>query len=942
MISNNKTSQLLIIIPLLFIFLAAGPAYAQLELFDKFRELMKLNEQKFDLDTRHAALTSFHTANFKEAAMFAKKHLKLFPNDREVLLMLCQSLLWSGDPAGAAAGYLKFFKLGGERSAAFLFQYSECLRAQSKYKEAAGVLNEAKAVLKTAEIELMPNIDLGLGYCYLETGDLKKAGSYFSKVKNTRLANEYYDAMGDRNIRLNALETEENYFDVSKMSFEKRISRANLEKALKNYQKNFELKNESTNPVRIKIADALWGLDKREEAVKTMTAAENALNNEYASMRLAYFLMEENKSSETVLKKCIRLLEKAQGLGQNKAEAELEKIAVYELLKDETSRKNSIRIAARLSSGDEWFGFALSDKLLKCYAGLSEISDYSNKLKKSGKFPDTAMLLDAFVYSKKKADIQKALEIIREFLSGKMPKNYDNLNMATNIYTALEYEVRLKNNDISNMIELETKKMIASEVEKKVEMLDSAAHTEKNDSNLYAMIEMKAGLYAGIGDIAKALEYTLDSLKYCAADFEKTRKTLLKAYEYSVFSANARRSDEIAKKLLDHKIYEKEPLKLLIYSNYWDGDKALAEECLKRLAEIDPKSPVVPAFDGLKLSAENKRMAAVKKFREAIKNGGEKDYIEKQIEAEKKKAKPTVNPGYYYVSDSTGQTKINKSVVYTMLEDGYNILTGVDTTRLSKKEMFRGTLDLTTSFKNIFLGFAMPLKKFNVEARIIRSSLENNYLSTREKFFQYFKVFTQGEPFNYSLTYYRRFLEDTPLSLEMGLFERIIEFVANYSKNKFYSMLLVQTHKLSDGNSRLDWVGSAGYKIHKYTGLKLIFTKDNMDHEYSGDATYFAPFEVYYAPNNVSSKALGVDYTRSFNKFNLSAAAVIYGKETRNAGPDSKFRNFSATLNFPAGAGSSFDLSFYGAKSDINPISDQTTNSQYIDREIYLKYMHKF
>ncbi len=941
MISKNKIICSFIVSTAL-VFFAAGPLFAQAEMFEKFRELMKLNEQKFDLDTRHAVLTSFQTANFKEAAMFAKKHLKLFPNDSEILLMLCQSLLWSGDAKAAGAGYQKFFKSGGERSGAFLFQYSECLRAQSKYKEAAGVLHEARAKLKTAEIELLPNIDLGLGYCYMETGDLKKAGSYFSKVKNTRLANEYYDAMGDRGVRLNALETEENYFDASKMSFEKRISRANLEKALKNYQKNLELKNESTNPVRIKIADALWGLDRREKAIKMMTAAESVLNNEYASMRLAYFLMEENKSSETVLKKCIKLLEKAQGLGQNRAEAELEKASVYELLKDEISRKNSVRITARLANGDEWFGFSLSDKLLKCYADISEISDYSNKLKKSGKFPDTVMLLDAFVHSKNSTGTGKALGLLREFLSGDMPKNYDNLTMATNIYTAVEYEVRLKNKDISDMIEAETKKMIAAEVGKKVEMVDAAALVEKNDANLYSMLEMKAGLYMGIGDIAQALEYTLDSLQYCANDREKTRKTLIKAYEYSVFSANAEKTDEIAKKLLELKMYEKEPLKLLIYSNYWDKDKALAEECLKRLAEIDPGSPVVPAFDGLKLSAENKRMAAVKKFREAVDNGGEKEYLQKQIDAEKKKAKPTVNPGYYYVNDSGGQTKINKSIVYTMLSDGYNILAGTDTTRISKEKMFRGALDLTTSFKSMFIGFAMPLEKFNVEARLIRSSVEKNYLSPQEKFFQYLKVFTTGEPFNYSLIYYRRFLEDTPLALELGLFERIVEFVANYSKNKFYSTLLVQTHKLSDGNSRLDWVGSAGYKVHKYTGLKLIFTKDNMDHEYAGDATYFAPFEVYYAPDGVSSRAIGVDYARSFNKFNLSAAAVIYGKESRNAGPDSKFKNFSATLNFPVREGSSFDLSVYGAKSDINPISDQATNSQYIGREIYLRYLHKF
>jgi len=922
----------------IFTFSAPGPVFAQKELFGESGKIMELKEPQSGVDARQASLTFFQAANFKDAAKYARKHLKLFPQDREVLLMLCQSLLWSGDPVAAAVNYRKFFKEGGERSATLLFQYSECLRAQLKYKQASGILYEAKVRLKTGEIELMPGIDLGIGYCYLETGDLKNAGRYFSKVKNTRLAPEYYDAMGDIHIKMNALETVENYFSVSKMSFEKRISLANLEKALKNYQKSLELKNESTNSVRIKIADAMWGLDKREKAVKTMTAAERTLNNEYASMRLAYFLMEENKSSETILRKCIQLLEKAQRLGPKKAEAELEKAAVHELLKDETSGKNSIRTAARLANGDEWFGFSLSDKLLKCYEGLAEISEYSNKLKKYGKFSDTAMLLDAFVHSKNKTGTEKALGLLREFLSGDMPKNYDNLSMAANIYTAVEYEVRLKNNDISDMIELETKKMIVSEVEKKAAMLDAAAAGEKNDQNLYEMLEIKTGLYMGIGDIAKALGYTLDSLKYCVNDREKTRKTLLKAYEYSVFSANAERTDEIAKKLLSLKMYEKEPLKLLINSNYWDKDRALAEECLKRLAEIDPKSSVVPLFDGLKLSAENKRMAAVKKFREAIRNGGEKDYIEKQIE----KAKPTVNPGYYYVNDSGGQTKINKSVIYTMIEDGFNILAGTDTTRISKEKMFRGALDLTTSFKNMFLGVAMPLKNFNVEARLVRSSLEKNYLSTQEKFFQYLKVFTQGEPFGYSLLYYRRFLEDTPLALELGLFERIIELVANYSKNKIYSTLLVRTHKLSDGNSRLNWVGSAGYRIHRYAGLKVIFTKDSMDHEYAGTAINFAPFEVYYAPDNVSSKALGVDYNRSFNRFNLNASAVIYGKEMRNAGPDSKFRNFSATLNFPVRESSSFELSFYGAKSDINPISDQLTNSQYIGREIYLRYMHKF
>ena len=118
-----------------------------------------------------------------------------------------------------------------------------------------------------------------------------------------------------------------------------------------------------------------------------------------------------------------------------------------------------------------------------------------------------------------------------------------------------------------------------------------------------------------------------------------------------------------------------------------------------------------------------------------------------------------------------------------------------------------------------------------------------------------------------------------------------------------------------------------------------------MNHEYRGstiiNGEQFSPYEVYYSPDGVISKGAGLEYSSNYKNTAYSISGILYGKQTRNNGPDSNFNNISLSLTRPFNELSGFSLNFYGAKSEVDPFSDQSVKSVYIGRELYLKYYLK-
>jgi len=934
----------------LTLFLSAPEAFGQADIYIQNERNIAMDKSGTLSDYRAAALTAFYAGSLEVAVDFGKKSLKKAADDTAAVLIVGQSLLWSGKAADADRYYRKYFSLGGEKTAPITFQFAECLKAQNKIDEAAGYLYQAKKMAATSEAELIAQIDLSLGYCFLETGDFKKARAYFYKASSTALKPQYLEAMGDYYVKLASLDTPEIFFNVSANALEKKYTQVNYQKAYDYYKRSFNSKPDNLF-IKIKIADAQWALGKKERAAGSMKKALDETNNSYACSRLAYFLKEENKTDEAVLKKCAGLLDRAVSLGGPAAELEYEKSDLYFLLNDGAAYSVSIKKAASLSRGDEWFAFYLADKLIAISdtletADYKSVMDLCRKMSESVKNSSAADL--AYAAAAVKFNRDCAIRHIKDFLDGGMNifTGRDFYLYALKTFEGLEYEIKLKNADLEKFLMQCSSEYSLKDAREKLCFINAYIEKETDEASLLKLYESKIDLCLATGDNGAAFETALKSARLNKKDPVKYAAALKKAYTFAQYSQKNDRALEIAKELMRLGAAEKEHLISIIYSDYWGPEKKTAEEGLKRLMEIDKSSPVVLTFDGLSLAEKNRNKSALKKFREASENGGDREYLSARIGEMIKKLKPVASLGYSFISDSSRQKTAEKSLSFDIDGDGSRLMFGFVFNEENKERMLLSQRYMGAKINDFFAGTAYKVNDSAFcDLRLHCSSIDGAMAQSGPKLFPNL-IFTK----NYaggSITanYFEKYLRDTPLAYELALSQKALKINFNVFKSLAYYSLETSFIRLSDGNMRTTISFTAGYKFYKNLSLKLQNSYDNMRHEYSGDifinGESFSPYEVYYSPRGVSARGLGFEYAADFKGMSLSLSSILAGKETRDNGPESRYNNITVNLSRPVDDMSGFSLNFYGSKSEVNPFSDQAVKSTYIGRELYLKYYYK-
>jgi len=931
-------------------FLFPAIAFCEEEIYKKNEFNISLDKKNELSDYKDAALTALYAGSLEVAIDFGIKSLKKDGNDTAAILIVGQSLLWTGKAKDAAAYYRRYFKSGGQKTAAVCFQYADCLNAADKPDDALNYLYQARKIAATNETELKGGIDISLGYHFLEKGDYKKARAFFYNANKAGLKDRYLEAMGDYFNKMAEQDTPEIYFNISTKTIEKIYSTENYRKAYEYYKRSLKEKHDNKF-IKIKISNARWALGKKESAVELMKKAADESKSSYAYSRLSYFLKEENKTNETVLNKCVALLDTAIQLGGPPAELEYEKSDIYYLLNDRDAYETGIKKTAELCSGSEWFAYYLAGKLTQL-ANADSSSDYKaimalcKKLSEKATHPAASEIAYAAAAVKFKKDC--VINHIKEFLSQNIEPdgNYDYYAAALKSFNSLNYEVKIKNDGIEKKLSGVLNSYFIKETNEKLDFINLYIGKETSEAALINLYEIKIGLHAAIGESAAAYDSAMKIAELCSKDPVKKAEALKKAYLYAQYSSKSAEALDIARKLFQSGKADKEHLIALIYAEYWDGDRITADLTLKRLKQIDEKSFVALTFDGLKFAEKNKNKSALNKFKEAAKQGGDQKYLSERINQTLKQLKTVMNIGYTFTSDSGRQKTTEKNIYFDIAGDGISFVTGVNMSGESKDQMFAPPRPLSSHINDFFAGAAYNAEgvgTFNL--KLYYSSLSRVLSNDKSQLFPdltFSKNYSNG---SLSLNYSENFMRDTPLASELALNRKIFKANYNYFKNKFYYSMEANHQRLSDDNSRNILSLNAGYKIYNNLALKLQAGRDNMNHEYNGDTIIngeqFSAYEVYYSPDGVISRGAGLEYSSNYKNTAYSISGILYGKQTRNNGPDSNFNNISLSLIRPFNELSGFSLNFYGAKSEVDPFSDQSVKSVYIGRELYLKYYLK-
>ncbi len=920
-------------------------------------DIYKKNEFNISLDKKNqlsdykdAALTALYAGSLEVAIDFGIKSLKKDGNDTAAILIVGQSLLWTGKAKDAAAYYRKYFKAGGQKTAAVCFQYAECLNAADKAEDALNYLYQARKMAATHEAELKGSIDISLGYHFLEKNDYKKARAFFYNANKAGLKDRYLEAMGDYCNKMAELDTPEIYFNIATKTIDKIYSTENYRKAYEYYKRSLKEKPDNKF-IKIKISNARWALGKKEGAVELMKKAADESKSSYAYSRLSYFLKEENKTDEAILKKCAALLDTAIQLGGPPAEAEYEKSDIYYLLNDRVAYETSIKKTAKLCSGSEWFVYYLADKLTQ-FSETDSPTDYKavmdlcKKLSEKATHPAASEIAYAAAAVKFKKDC--AINHIKEFLNKNIEPdgNYDYYSSALKSFNSLDYEVKIINGGIEKKLNGVLNNYFIKETKDKLGFINLYIEKETAEAALINLYEIKTSLQTAIGESAEAYDSMMKIAELSSKDPAKQTEALKKAYLYAQYSSKSAEALDIAGKLFRSGKADKEHLIALIYAEYWDGDRITADLALERLKQIDEKSFVALTFDGLKFAEKNKNKSALNKFKEAAEHGGDRKYLSERINQTLKQLKTVMNVGYTFTSDSGRQKTTEKNIYFDIAGDGISFVTGVNMSGESKDQMFAPPRPLSSHINDYFAGAAYNAEGVgNFNLKLYYSSLSGVLSNDKSRIFPdltFSKNYSNG---SLSLNYSENFMRDTPLASELALNRKIFKANYNYFKNKFYYSMEANHQRLSDDNSRNILSLNAGYKIYNNLALKLQAGRDNMNHEYNGstiiNGEQFSPYEVYYSPDGVISKGAGLEYSSNYKNTAYSISGILYGKQTRNNGPDSNFNNISLSLMRPFNELSGFSLNFYGAKSEVDPFSDQSVKSVYIGRELYLKYYLK-
>ncbi len=932
------------------IFFSAVPLRGEDSIYRQNELNISLDIKNALSDYKSAAQTALYAGSLEIALKFGKKSLETKADDTATVLIVAQSLLWTSKADEAEKYYKKYFKLKGTKTASIYYQFAECLNSSGKADKALHYFNEAMKLAGTDETELKGNINIAKGYYYLEKNDFIKAKNYFYSALKYDLKAKYLEAMGDYHVKLAAVQIPEIYFDIETKTIIKKYSDKDTRRAYDYYKRSLNEKPDNKY-IKIKISDARWALGKKKQAVSLMRAAADETLSNYAFSRLSYFLKEENKTNETELKNCIKLLERAIALDGPESDLEYEKAEIYYLLKNDEAYFTALKKAAKSCTGKEWFAYYLTSKLIAASNGASE-DDYKSVMNICMKLCNTpgkkaaaeaAYAAAAIKFSKDCAPIH-----INNFINEKIEvsEGYDYYATALTAFNALNYEIRLKYASLEKAINGALQNNFIKDTREKLKYVEKYIGDETSEAKLLNLYDIKTEFCLSIGENETAYETAMKKSNLVSNDAVKYAKELKKAFTFAQYCSKTDEALIIAKKIFKMNAADMEHLSLIIYSEYWGGEREIAESCLRELKKIDEKSYIALTFEGLKLEEKNKNRSALNKFKEALSGGGDVAYLTERIEQTLKKLKTVMNTGYTFTNDSSGQKLIEKNLYFDIYGDGTTFIAGINMAKENKQQMFTEAVPLSTDIYDYFAGASYDAGKKGIFGlKLHYSSALSSFNNDKSNFFPELTFTKNYTSSSLTLNYSEGYMRDTPLAGELGLKRKNFKINYGFYGDKFYYSIENNLQKLSDSNSRLTLSIGAGYKVYHNLSLKLQAGYDKMKHEYSGATTIgnrnFMPYEVYYSPDGVFSRGAGLEYGLNYKNTVISLSTILYGKETRNNGPDSKYNNLSLGLNRPFDETHGMSLNLYGSKSEVNPFSDQSVKSIYIGRELYLKYYIK-
>jgi|GEM_PF-4367287 len=899
-------------------------------------------------DFKSAARCAFMAGSFEVAINFARRHISDAGTDTETAMLAAKSLMWTSKAAEAITYWNSYFKKGGARDAETLYLFAECLRASGAFEEAAARYYEARSIAPGGS-GLPERIALGEGYANLEISRYGRAFSCFKKARGSKLNAQYLEAMGDYYQKIYSVSTVETYFDADKFAFvrkEKSTAECNL--AYDYYRRSLFLKPEN-EAIKVKIASCMWELNKREGAIELLEKIEQPLNMAYASARLAYFLKERRKTDAGSLNRAIRLMDRAAALGMATAEVEYEKACLYESLHETSGVDISLSRAAALASGAEWFILPVIEKCIDYRITDEALLELSKKCEKIESNKKIAIIIKAYFYSRTaRFNMKSALALDEFFRAGKIQASEIALvNLAKKIFDSLSKDVQLVNSDISETIANISAQYAHEEIESRILAAGSLINNESDEAKLTRYYEARSDMFLSDLRPREAAADILKPLKFSAVEKNalKSQELLLKAYKYLNYASDYTGAVEIAKKLFDRAYYGEEILNALVNRYFWSEEKGGCRKYLDKLKEKYPVSASALLFSGVELSEKNLNRAALELYKKSLAAGGDKKFLDLKIEESRQKLKRTFNFDPCYNGDSGSQTKRGAALSFSVPEDGYVYNAGADSFIMEKSGALSGVDAARTKTSNIYVQAVRKLPDSDLSVKISSNRANGEYFDSISKIFPEIGYQKYKADKTFSLNYSQKLMTDTPISSALALTQKTFLASAYFTKFRHDIFASYQRNDISDGNSRNIYSGAISRKMKKGWAVKYSYALDDMRRGYEGPLTLggetFSPYEAYYSPSKVGSHGLGLDYSLKLKKANIALSSVLYGKETRLNGPDSKFQNLSAAIEWSIDAITGIILNFFGVKSDINPYTDSASNSKYIGRELYLKYYYK-
>lgn len=919
------------------------------------------------LNMLEASRQAMWAGDNKSALMFAGESLKQGLDTCEARLVRGQSLLWGGQAQAAADEYWQFFRAGGLRTPDTLYQYASALKAKKQYSEASGLLFEAldkpqteipadstkeqRQRLQDKYKKLRADIMGSIASCYQNRDKLIKAGQWIRYARDAGWPEaKYQEAMGGLTRRL-ADEKKSLVFLGTR--WQEKPHEGMLRKALDHYRRSRRLDAEN-DWLLPSIGEILWILGDRQGGIDYFRRATDTLvDSSWPPMQLASYIVDVNPNDPETLKQALKLMEKARRRGAEKPAVALRKAQIYEVLGQTAEVLLNLRDGVRFCKGDVYYASELASRAIR-YNLLDEVFPLLDRMVQ-GKVERFAGVWNRIEWLKVR---KTPVDVLISFIEGQLREGGFDDSQRFDLYTRLRdldpdgFAVRLGPEILSEYERLRdvvTASRFAAN-DRKLAVLEMGLPGKSGDERTLWLSE-KASVYSSMGKNQEAGHIMVD----LALDVEPTDPRriirLRDAYRYYNWGGIREDAARTGKTLFELGDTSESILSSLIRTNWYGRDPEFARKVLSRLKEVHPESPVTLQYDGRKDMETWRYLSARKKIqmaRTGVKESEQKDLDDLLKSVAKGRERETVTE-FFNLGDTSRTHDFVIREKLMLPQEGWKLFVIADKGRVSKPNMLRDQRTLLSRFMESGIGAQWPVKNGEMELFLTRLDVNPQINGSYSKTLGSFMWRRRFGPLSLRFRAGRELMMDTPLAQEMGLLERtmILDFYME-KKRWIYSGAVTQ-RRVSDNNTRHQGNLNLGYQIPRWGAiLRGTWNFNTMDREFDPafanlgnlPANLVRPWEVYYAPNHIKAKGLGLEFNRRLGPVDLNLY-LGFSRSNRPVVNTADVRILAFNLVYPTKWGD-LEYSFYGSKSEVDPLSDQTRKSKYVGREGTWRFRRRF